>query len=620
MTVASERGGGARLKSGTQPLLGSPHHDGSDLYLVERPGEIGDEAVVRLRVPRGTAVDAVALRCIVDGDPLGVRAEIDEETETDTWWRASVPVRNPEVRYRFLLTGGELGYAWANGTGLVHGDVADADDFVVSVDPGGPDWHLRSVVYEIFPDRFASSGLDVEPPGWAVPRAWDELPGGRSPTTSAEWFGGDLRGVEQHLDHVERLGADAIYLTPVFPAGSTHRYDANTFDRVDPLLGGDEALASLVTASHARGIHILGDLTPNHCGRGHEWFQRALADPDAPERDFFFFDDDLENGYESWYGVPALPKLDWSSEELRERMLAVTRRWLEAPYALDGWRIDVANMAGRFRDVDLNHAVARWIRDAAGDKLLVAEHGHDYRPDLRCGGWHGAMNYAGFLRPVWTWLRRPDLPSELRTSFWGIPAGLPCLDGTQVVRTMRGFRAGVAWSKVLHSWPLLDSHDVARFRTVSGSRDRHVVGIGLQMTTPGVPMVFAGDEIGLEGEWGEDARRTMPWSRPETWDKTLLDEYRRLIALRRSSDALARGGIRYVHVSADAIAYLRETDSDRILCLASRDGHAPARLPLAGLACRALETLYGGDTVVKNGDVVLPADGPSFHAWRLIDG
>ena len=185
---------------------------------------------------------------------------------------------------------------------------------------------------------------------------------------------------------------------------------------------------------------------------------------------------------------------------------------------------------------------------------------------------------------------------------------------------MRAFRAGVAWSKVLHSWPLLDSHDVARFRTVSGSRERHLVGIGLQMTTPGVPMVFAGDELGLEGDWGEDARRTMPWSRPETWDTTLLDEYRRLIALRRSSDALARGGIRYVHVSEDAIAYLRETDSERILCLASRDEHATVRLPLAALACRELETLYGADAAVEGGDVLLSPDGPSFDAWRLIDG
>ena len=283
MTVAPE------TRAGT--LLADPHHDGSDLYVLERPSELGDKAVVRLRVPRGTAVDTVALRCVVNGDPIGVHAVIDEETETDTWWRATVPVDNPEVRYRFLLSGGELGYGWVNGAGIARADVADADDFVVTIDPGGPAWHLETVVYEIFPDRFATSGLDVEPPGWAVPRPWEELPHGRGPTTSSEWFGGDLPGIEAHLDHVDRLGVGTIYMTPVFPAGSTHRYDAASFDRVDPLLGGDEALASLVSAAHARGLRVIGDLTPNHCGRGHDWFQRALADADAPEREFFFFDE-----------------------------------------------------------------------------------------------------------------------------------------------------------------------------------------------------------------------------------------------------------------------------------------------------------------------------------------
>ena len=110
----------------------------------------------------------------------------------------------------------------------------------------------------------------------------------------------------------------------------------------------------------------------------------------------------------------------------------------------------------------------------------------------------------------------------------------------------------------------------------------------------------------------------MPWSRPDTWDTALLAEYRRLIVLRRSSDALARGGIRYARVGG-RVAYLRETVSERVLCLAS-EATRPVRLPLAALGCRELETLYGSDAAVEGGDVLLPADGPSFHVWRLIDG
>ena len=123
-------------------------------------------------------------------------------------------------------------------------------------------------------------------------------------------------------------------------------------------------------------------------------------------------------------------------------------------------------------------------------------------------------------------------------------------------------------------------------------------------------MVFAGDELGLEGDWGEDARRTMPWDRPESWDTALLEEYRRLIALRRSSDALARGGIRYAVVGEDAIAYLRESRGERLLCLASRASHAPISLPLAALGCSSLETLYGGEAVCAAGLATLPSRRP----------
>ena len=231
-------------------------------------------------------------------------------------------------------------------------------------------------------------------------------------------FGGDLRGIEQRLDYIEQLGVNALYLTPIFPASSTHRYDATSFDRVDPLLGGDEALRSLLAAAHSRGVRVLGDLTTNHTGNAHEWFVEALADPDALERELYYFDPSLPAGYESWLGIPSLPKLDWRSAELRRRMVGVTRRWLEA--GLDGWRIDVANMTGRYKGIELTREVAQLIRGAlTEDALLVAEHGYDYRRDLDGTGWHGAMNYAGFLRPVWSWLLGDDPPEELRRSFWG---------------------------------------------------------------------------------------------------------------------------------------------------------------------------------------------------------
>jgi len=190
--------------------------------------------------------------------------------------------------------------------------------------------------------------------------------------------------------------------------GSTHRYDSTTFDRVDPLLGGDEALESLSRAAHARGMRVISDLTTNHTGDKHEWFVGG-------ERELYLFDE--SGDYESWWGIKSLPKLNWLSPELRKRMQATARQWLQPPYSLDGWRVDVANMSGRTGDTDVNAEVAPMLRDVLNeDSLLVAENFHDFRSDFR--GWHGVMNYAGFSRPVWTWLRGGGRDPLLRLAGW----------------------------------------------------------------------------------------------------------------------------------------------------------------------------------------------------------
>lgn len=581
--------------------LEQAHHDGSDLY-VER---FGDSAELRLRVPEGGA-DAVVLRYVRDGEARTVEASVTAHTNGEVWWRAEVPLRNPVVSYRWLLSGGSLGYSWLNGMGSYGHEVPPAGDFRISADPGGPDWHLSSVVYEIFIDRFAASGTRRVLPPWAVARDWDRIPDSITRNPHTEIFGGDLLGIEQHLDHVESLGANAIYLTPFFPAESNHRYDPASFDRVDPVVGGEEAFDSLARVARDRGIRLIGDLSIDHSGYKHEWFEAAQTDPFSPERSFFLFDRTETHGYVTWFGYKEMPRFDWRSDELRVRMGQSMRRWLDA--GLDGWRIGAAAMAGRHGDVDLNTDIARWSREQVDDGLLVAEYWHDYGRDVDGRGWHGVMNYAGFLRPVWWWLRGAAIGETVFDIFAFAPA--PSYSGDDAADVMRSFRAGIPWEVALHSWLFLDTHDTPRFKNVAASRDRQLVGIGLQMTTPGVPLVFAGDELGLEGVSGYDTRRTMPWDRPERWDEKLLEGYKRLIALRRSSEALSRGGIRYVQADADTIAYLRETKSERLLCLASRAEHHPITVPF-----RNLETLYGDDAH----DGVLPSHGPAFHVWRIDD-
>src|SRR5690606_19008303 len=149
------------------------------------------------------------------------------------------------------------------------------------------------------------------------------------------------------------------------PARSNHRYDALSFDHVDPLLGGDEALIRLVEAAHARGLKVIGDLTTNHSGDAHEWFRAAYGNPGVPESAFYLWLNEEQTDYVSWLGHKSLPKFDWSSPELRRRFIggpdSVVARFLQPPFSLDGWRIDVANMTGRYRDRDLNEEVRTTI-------------------------------------------------------------------------------------------------------------------------------------------------------------------------------------------------------------------------------------------------------------------
>jgi alpha-glucosidase len=485
-----------------------------------------------------------------------------------------------------------------------------------------------SVVYQVFPDRFARAGSPDRPlPDWALPARWDDEPIGGGPGTATQLFGGDLPGVEARLDHLERLGVDTLYLTPVFPGRSNHRYDASTFDHVDPLLGGDEALASLSRAVHRRGMRILGDLTTNHTGAGHEWFARAQGDRSSEEAEFYYWSD-ADPGYVSWLEHASLPKLNYNAPALAARMVqgpdSVIGRWLAEPYALDGWRIDVANMTGRYADDDLTHLVARTIRatmrEINPDAVLVAEHFHDAGLDLAAGGWHANMNYSAFTRPVWTWLVDPD--STL--GFLGMPVPIPRRDGASMVATMRDFDSTVPWSVTTHQWNMLGSHDTARLRSVVGTRERVELAAGLLFTYPGTPAMFAGDEGGLTGTNGEHARVPMPWNDIDAgdgprWDAGTFEIYRSLIAVRRESRALREGGMRWAVVRPDVVAYLRETLDERVLVVVARAPWEGVDLPRHLLAPHGSpENLYGGaDLDVRPHALHVAGDGPGVQVWRL---
>ncbi len=602
----------------TIALAAEPHHDGSPLYVSTQAPVPGETVRVRVRIPvEYGPVAAVRTRSNPDHEPRWTEGRLLGERDGARWWQAEVVVGNPVHGYRFVMEREDGRVEWLCNAGLSDIETRDDDDFKLVTHPPAPQWGAESVMYQVFPDRFARSAAADERalPDWAEPAQWDDEPVYRGPSTPVQFYGGDLDGVVEHLDHLERLGVGLLYLTPFFPARSNHRYDAHRFDQVDDLLGGDAALARLTAAAHERGIRVMGDLTSNHSGDAHEWFQAAHGQPGTPESEFYYWLDDEQLTYESWLGVPSLPKLNWNSLELRRRFIegpsSVVAQWMKPPFDLDGWRIDVANMTGRFGDDDLNEVVRRTIRQTMIDvdpaTLLLAEYTNDAAKDLQGDGWHGAMTYANFTRPVWAWLSTPG-PIDW---FFGLPYPvMPQYTARQVYRAHRRFTAAMPWRTRIHGMNALDTHDTARFanRALPGAIE---VAAGLSMTVPGIPVIFAGDELGVTGENGEHSRTTMPWDRLHDFDEQ-IELYASLVRLRREHPSLSHGGMRWLHVDDASLLFVRETVDESVLVLAAR-GDVDVRLPSSAIAGRA-QRLIGSATL--DGTHVR-STGMSFTAWRL---
>ena len=600
-------------------MKNTPHHDGSDLYVSNSAPAIGDSVTLKVRVPNDYLFEKAMLRIYHDGEPRIFEMKLSSKTEVESWYQVKVQILNLQSSYRFAFIGRGK-YEWLNARGLFDHDVHSNNDFQIVAIPGNPEWIKSSVFYQIFPDRFARSGKVNITPDWAYPREWDLLPRGRGKFTGQELYGGDLYGVQEHLDHVTELGANGIYFTPIFPSQSNHRYDATSFDHVDPILGGDKAFQSLIKVAKKNGIRILGDLTSNHCGAGHAWLAKAKKDKKSKERTYFFWDKSIKWGYVGWYGLESLPKLNYASKALRKAVYegnnSIVKKWISPKFGMAGWRIDVGNMTGvqgaENHHVEVMQGIRQAMQEVNPDTWLVAENGDFIASDLNGLGWQGAMNYQGFMRPFWNWINRNP---EITGGFQGLPFAMPKINGKQLVESIQEFNASIPWRSLTASMMLLDSHDTARFRTVVlGDIQAHKTAMTMMLSYPGVPSIFAGDEIGLEGSWGEDARRTINWEDRSGWDTEFFAEVKKLVKLRKTQDALINGGLRWVAVENDYIAYLRESKKQSLLVLVSR-GPINATIDLSTFGYEVTKTLYGHE--VKGEIFSIKSDSAIQGVWEV---
>jgi neopullulanase len=471
-----------------------------------------------------------------------------------------------------------------------------------------PAWVADAVFYQIFPDRFAVSER-VPKPGPLEP--WD------APPTHHGFKGGDLLGIAQRLDYLERLGVNALYLTPVFASASNHRYHTYDYYRVDPLLGGDEALRELLDKAHARGMRVVLDGVFNHSGRGFWPFHHVVENgAQSPYIDWFHIDPDVllarglkpypsreemrrmerdasvddrrarsqrHLGYTAWWDLPALPKLNTDNPHMREHLLGAAEHWLR--FGIDGWRLDVAEEidAGFWREF------RERVRAVNPDTYIVAEIWREKAQWLTGDTFDALMNYP-LTEALLSFVAARQLDMNVVSSQHEYREFVRPINGHEFAARLQHLTSMYRPQSVNALLNLLGSHDTARFVTVAGGDVASLkLALLAVMTLPGAPCIYYGDEVGMEGVHDPDNRRAFPWDETR-WNSDLLEFTRSVVALRREHSVLRHGAFRTLAATAEAVAYGR-FDGDQVMVVALNAGDAPVELAIDtdGLSRRAFE-------------------------------
>ncbi|NJE62164.1 alpha amylase N-terminal ig-like domain-containing protein [Thermococcus sp. 21S7] len=411
-----------------------------------------------------------------------------------------------------------------------------------------PMWVFERVFYQIMPDRF-DRGLPGTPIGRAFRRD--------------EFHGGDLAGITKRLDHLEDLGVNALYLTPIFESTTYHRYDVTDYFRIDRKLGGWGAFRELVRKLKERDIRIVLDGVFHHTSFFHPYFQdvvmrgknsrygdfyRVISFPVVPEEFMEILKSDeswgerykklkgLNWNYESFYSVWLMPRLNHDSPAVKRFIEDVMLYWLEK--GTDGWRLDVAH--------GVPPGLWREIRRAMPERAYLVGEVMDDARLWTFDVFHGTMNY-----PLYELILRFFVERE-------IDAG-EFLNGLELLSAHLGPAEYAMYN-------FLDNHDTERFIDLVGDERKYLCALAFLMTYKGVPSIFYGDEIGLNGGGeGLSAGRTpMKWN-AEEWNLNVLKATKELVRLRRESRALQLGEFRPRAFKKGLILYERTYGGERVL-------------------------------------------------------
>jgi len=564
----------------------------------------GEEITFRVVLPRGMGCRGVRL-CWGDYDGDWETAEAFAwecmEGDWEEWWLCCLRVEQPGLyRYRFTYDsecgGGVIGNE-GGGVGCA-GEGAYFQLTVYDCNFSLPEWVRGGVMYQIFPDRFFQSkdapesshdplaDARVLRADWGGQPLWEPDAQGR--ITRYDFFGGNLRGVQEKIPYLQSLGVTCVYLNPIFLAQSNHRYDTADYRKIDPLLGGKDDFRALCNACHEAGIKVILDGVFSHTGADSVYFNklRHFPEPGAYEskasayHDWFTFRH-WPDDYASWWGIDILPELREDNEGVLDFFTGehgVVRHWLRQ--GADGWRLDVADeLPDIFLD-RLFEAAAKETNDAPSKAYVLGEvwedasckfSGGTRRRFLLGQQMHSVMNYplanailafakegaAERLASVLTAQQEHYPPAAIH----GLMNHIGTHDTVRAITRLGHDETSEEPSRT----PMRLSPEQYR---VAAAKLK--LCAALQYTLPGNPCVYYGDEAGTEGGMDPYNRACYPWGNEDT---ALLAYYQMLGQLRRNHTAAFGGSFRLLSAAMGCIAYTRANGEDSVTVIANANAH-----------------------------------------------
>ena len=446
-------------------------------------------------------------------------------------------------------------------------------------------WMQESVVYQIFPDRFYNADKSINPNNTDI---WG------STVKTESMFGGDIQGIIEKLDYLEALGVNLLYLTPIFKSTSNHKYNTADYYDIDPQFGTLDTAKELIKKCHEKGMKVIFDAVFNHSGSDFYAFEDLLEKQEASKyKEWYFIDSypvstDKVTYYTFGDDVSSMPKLNTHNKEAREYLLKVGQYWVKE-MGIDGWRLDVCDEV----DHEFWRAFNKVVKEANEDAVIVGEIQHEASSFLKGDQMDSIMNYP-FKFALVDFFANRSIPVE---QFDDILSFNRTLYMNSITRQL---------------WNLLGSHDTKRFLTECNDNvDRMKLAIAFQFCYQGVPYIYYGDEIGLNGADDPGCRKCMIWD-IEKQNTELFTHYKTMISIRKHNKALIYGDYKAIYCKENVLVFERSYGGETLL-IAINNNDEEYKIEMH-LGNTAIDILTSEATQLNNGLILGPMN---FKIFKL---